>query len=193
MSNLTTYARKSLRLLALVAALTAGAAAPALADPGAAPGDDAATARAALPPTDPGMWWIMNNGFPLQDNAVAGVRLTQLPPGSNPVFFGVLWHFTPVPGKANTYFVENHNAGCLDIADGISKNAGVGIEVNACDGSLSQQWVTPSHGGVRYGMTNVWSGLAATVKGSPIPNAKLHQQPVNGSSAQSFDMPFFGF
>ncbi|WP_188194196.1 RICIN domain-containing protein [Nonomuraea sp. SYSU D8015] len=186
-STLPAYALWALRLLALIAALAVGMAGPAAADPG----DESGVSRAALPPTDPGLWWIKNNGLPLQDNAVAGVRLTQLPAGANPVFFGVLWHFTPVPGKVNTYFVENHNAGCLDIADGISTNPGVLIEVRQCDGTLSQQWVTPHHGGVRYGMTNVWSGLAATVKGAAVPNAKLHQQPVNGSAAQSFDMPSF--
>ncbi|WP_281286961.1 hypothetical protein [Nonomuraea turkmeniaca] len=42
-------------------------------------------------------------------------------------------------------------------------------------------------------MTNVWSGLAATVKVPVAENAKLTQQQVNGSPGQSFDMPFFGF
>ncbi|MCK2218653.1 RICIN domain-containing protein [Actinomadura sp. ATCC 31491] len=181
-------ARLSAPVLALAAALLAGAGAPASA---AAPGDDADPARTAATATDPGLWWIQMNGLSLQDNAVAGVRLTQVPSTANPVFFGVLWHFTPTPA-GNAYVVESNNGGCLDIADGISKSPGAGIEVRQCDGTISQQWVTPSHGGAKYGMTNVWSGLAATVKGPVVAGAKLHQRPV-GEANQVFDMPFFGF
>jgi hypothetical protein len=159
----------------------------------AGPADDADPgASAVLAPRDPGLWWIKNNGLAVR-NGLFDVNLMQVPANLNPLLVKVLWHFTPVPGKTSTYYVENHNGGCLDIADGISTTPGLGLDVNACDGTRSQQWYTPSQGGDRYRMTNDWSGLAATVNGSTAGATLYQTQSVANDAQQIFNMPFFGW
>lgn len=193
-SSTSTMARRVAPVLLLLVALTAGLGGHASASAAPSPADDADPgASAVLASRDPGLWWIKNNGLALR-NGPFDVHLMQVSANLNPFLVRALWHFTPVPGKTSTYYVENHSGGCLDIADGISTAAGFGLDINACDGTRSQQWHTPSQGGDRYRMTNDWSGLAATVNGPAVAGATLYQtNAVANDALQIFNMPFFGW
>lgn len=174
---------------AVVGAALLGAGGTAVAAP--PPGNDADPgASAVAPPIDPNTWFIKNSGLTAIARPYDSLALWNMPSTINPVYVGVLWHFTPVPHRPGAYYVENHNAGCLDIADGISKAIGKRITTRQCDYTQSQQWFTPYKNG-RYALKNQWSGLYGTFK-SPIgENTVMTQQ--TGASFQELyhDMPLY--
>lgn len=191
----TTRTTLRLALMALVAAAavisgttTASAAPPPAND------TDPSAASAVLPPRDPGTWFIKKNGLTAQDFSGWGyIKLTNFNPvTTNPSYSGVLWHFTPVPNKPGTYFVENHNGGCLDVFDGISTASGAQLDTRLCDGTLSQQWFTPYKNG-QYGLTNQWSKHHAAFKHPSGAGTKMTQQAFGSDQELYFDMPFYAW
>lgn len=182
--------KKILLAATAITAIGLGVTGPASAGPG---NDGDPNASAVLPPRDPGMWWIKTGQFSAVSQVTTTavkVKLWTIPSTINPIYVGALWHFTPVPSTPGAYFVENHNAGCLDIIDGISTSVGAELAVRQCDGTQSQMWFTPYKNG-KWAMQNKWSGYYAAAK-SPAENRYLTQQFTGSDAEIYFSMPFFG-
>ncbi|GAA1017966.1 hypothetical protein Aple_069560 [Acrocarpospora pleiomorpha] len=149
-------------------------------------------AAAALPPTDPALWWIKNSGLTVTakfGTDAIRTKLWNMPTTINPFYVHVLWHFTPVPSNPGAYFVESHNGGCLDVLND-SKAIGADLAIRQCDGSPSQQWFTPPKNG-RWALKNEWSKLYASAK-LPIADGRVLTQQFDGVEQELyFDMPQF--
>jgi ricin-type beta-trefoil lectin protein len=189
LSRLRLVARSAAVAVVMGAALLGAAGAAVAAPP---PGTDTEPgASAVVPPRDPNTWFIKNSGLTATTRPYDSLPLWNInPTTTNPIYVSVLWHFTPVPHRPGAYYVENHNGGCLDIADGISKAIGVKITTRQCDYTQSQQWFTPYKNG-KYALKNQWSGLYGTFKNPIGENTVMTQQ--TGASFQEMyhDMPLY--